>query len=52
MASEETEQELYTAEETMFPEGLEDIHPRLAISWRNKWIVNQSKFVVCYITHS
>jgi len=38
--------------ETMLPEGIEGIHPRYAISWRNKWMVNESEYVICYITHS
>lgn len=38
--------------ETVFPEGLESVHPRYAISWRNKWMVQESDAVVCYITHS
>lgn len=36
----------------MLPEGIESVHPRYAISWRNKWIVNESDMVICYITHS
>lgn len=43
---------LYTAEETLYPEGLENIHPRFAISWRNKWMINESEIVVTYVTHS
>ncbi len=38
--------------DTMFPEGVESIHPRYAISWRNNWMLWQSDFVVTYITHS
>lgn len=52
MPGEKTEWELYKPEETMFPDGLESVHPRFAISWRNKWLVNESDYVVCYITHS
>ena len=37
---------------TMLPEGIETIHPRFAISWRNKWMIKQSDYVVTYITHS
>jgi len=36
----------------MLPEGIETVHPRFAISWRNKWMINQSDYVVTYITHS
>lgn len=38
--------------DTMLPEGIESIHPRYAISWRNNWMLNQSDFVVTYINHS
>ena len=38
--------------DTIFPEGIEKVHPRFAISWRNKWMLNQSEYVVTYITHS
>ena len=37
--------------DTMFPEGIETVHPRFAISWRNKWMIKQSDYVVTYITH-
>lgn len=37
---------------TMFPEGIESVHPRYAISWRNNWMLKQSQFVVAYVTHS
>lgn len=38
--------------DTMLPEGVEEVPPRFAISWRNKWMLRQSDFVVTYITHS
>ena len=37
--------------DTMLPEGIETIHPRFAISWRNNWMIKQSEYVVTYITH-
>ena len=37
--------------DTMLPEGIETVHPRFAISWRNNWMLKQSAFVVTYITH-
>lgn len=52
MPGQKTEWESYAPEETVYPEGLESIHPRFAISWRNNWMLNESDFVVCYITHS
>ena len=38
--------------DTMLPEGIELVHPRFAISWRNKWMINRSDYVVTYVTHS
>ena len=38
--------------DTMLPEGIEAVHPRFAISWRNTWMLKQSAYVVTYITHS
>jgi len=38
--------------DTMLPEGIETVHPRFAISWRNKWMLKQSDYVVTYITYS
>ncbi len=37
---------------TMIPEGIETVHPRFTISWRNKWMLKRSDYVVTYITHS
>ena len=39
-------------QDTMLPEGIEEVPPRFAISWRNNWMLRQSDFVVTYITHS
>lgn len=38
--------------DTMLPEGIEYVHPRYAISWRDNWMLQQSDYVVTYITHS
>lgn len=38
--------------DTMLPEGIESVHPRYAISWRNNWMLKRSDYVVTYITHS
>lgn len=37
---------------TIYPEGLETIPKRFAISWRNKWMIQQSDVVVTYVTHN
>lgn len=38
-------------EDTVFPTGLESVHPRFAISWRNNWMINESDTVICYIRY-
>ncbi len=38
--------------DTMVPEGIEAVHPRYAISWRNNWMLQRSDYVVTYITHT
>ena len=38
--------------DTMLPEGIESVHPRYAIYWRNNWMLRQSDYVVTYITHT
>ena len=38
--------------DTIFPEGLETVPPRFAISRRNEWMLKQADFVVTYITHN
>jgi hypothetical protein len=38
--------------DTLLPDGIETAPRRFAISFRNKWMVNKSDFVICYITHS
>lgn len=43
---------LYDYSETLLPEGIESVHPRFAISWRNKWMINESDTVVAYVTRT
>ena len=50
MPGKQTEFDDYS--DTMLPEGIESVHPRYAISWRNNWMIRQSDYVVTYITHS
>ena len=40
--------ELY-GEDTLFPDGLESVPKRFAISKRNDWMIQQSCFAVCYV---
>ena len=37
---------------TIYPEELEIIPKRFAISWRNKWMIQQSDIVITYVTHN
>ena len=37
---------------TIYPEGLEIVPKRFAISWRNKWMIQQTDIVVTYVTHN
>ena len=37
---------------TILPEGIETVHKRFAISYRNKWMIQQSDIVVTYVTHT
>ena len=37
--------------DAIVPEGLEFVHPRYAISWRNEWMLKRSDYVLIYITH-
>ena len=37
---------------TIYPEALETVPKRFAISWRNKWMIQQSDIVVTYVTHN
>jgi len=38
-------------EGSVLPEGIETVHPKYAIDWRNKWMIEQADIVVCYVTH-
>ena len=40
--------ELYE-EDTLFPDGMESVPKRFAISKRNDWMIQQSDYAVCYV---
>ena len=40
--------ELY-GEDTLFPDGMENVPKKYAISKRNDWMIQQSGVVVCYV---
>lgn len=37
---------------TVYPEGLENIPQRFAITHRNRWMVNQSEYMIAYVEHT
>ena len=37
--------------ETILPEGIESVPKRFAISYRNRWLIEQSDYVITYVTH-
>jgi uncharacterized phage-like protein YoqJ len=37
---------------TIYPEGIESVPKRFAISYRNKWMIQQSDIVVTYVTYT
>lgn len=38
-------------DELVFPEEIENVHPKAAIKKRNRWMVEHSDMVLCYISH-
>ena len=49
LPTKKSEYEDYT--NTILPEGIETAPKRFAISYRNKWMIQQSDIVVTYVTH-
>ena len=37
--------------DTILPEGIEIVPKRFAITYRNKWMIDKSDFVVTYVVH-
>ena len=37
--------------DTMLPEGIEAVHPRFSIDWRNRWMLEQADYVLTHIRH-
>ena len=37
---------------TLYPEGIETVPKRFAISWRNRWMLRRSDCVVAYVAHN
>ena len=36
---------------TLIPENIENIMPKFAINYRNKWMIDKSNYVIAYVTH-
>ncbi len=36
-------------EDSIYPEGIEQVPKRFAISWRNKWMIEKSNYAVTYV---
>ena len=52
LPQEKDELGIYDYSDTVYPEGLEDVHPRYAICRRNEWMVDNSDIVVTYVKHN
>ena len=37
--------------DTMLPEGIEVVHPRYALDFRNRWMLRESQYIICYVHH-
>lgn len=42
----------HICDETIYPEGLEVIPQKFAITHRNRWVVEHSDFMIVYVNHS
>lgn len=43
---------LYDYDETIYPEGLENVPPKYAISHRNRWMIDASDYAIVYVNRS
>lgn len=37
-------------ENTLLPEGIELCHPKSAVNYRNKWMLNKAEYVITHVT--
>ena len=51
LPKEKDEYDLYDYHDTIYPEGFELVHPKYAIVKRNRWMIEQSDYVVTYVDH-
>lgn len=45
------ENEYYSEDETIFPGILDSCHAKFSIDRRNKWMLKESEYVVCYVKY-
>ena len=38
--------------DTMYPEGIETVHPKFAIDWRNRYLVDTADIALCYVNRT
>ncbi|MBQ3593173.1 MAG: hypothetical protein II982_02295, partial [Clostridia bacterium] len=38
--------------DTILPQGIEEVHRKIAILWRNKWMLSKSDYVVTYVGYT
>ena len=38
--------------DTVVPDGVEGVHPRYAVCYRNKWMIDRSDYVIVYVKRS
>ena len=36
---------------SIYPDGIESVPKKFCISWRNNWLINNSRYVICYVSH-
>lgn len=46
------EYQLYQDGETLYPDGIENVPKRFAISYRNKWMVEHSDYIISYVQNN
>lgn len=42
----------FVSANSIIPEGIEAVPKKFAISYRNKWLVNNSDIIISYVTHT
>ena len=42
----------YEFSDTFYPEGLENVPPKYAVTWRNRYLIDTADICLCYLRHS